>query len=130
MSEKHTAVYCHTGCSLQAGSNAADAQKEELVRFAKERGFDNVRIYMDMGLHGIPFTKRPAFTLLQAEIDTGMVGTVIVKNLSRISRDTADVIGWLRGIQKKGIGFIAADQPDASVDDLITRCACTSGTAD
>ncbi len=119
MSAKFTAIYCRTCGSSQDSSDAAEQQREELTRFAKERGLDNIRVYTDMGLHGMAFSKCPAFTLLQAEIDAGLVGTVIVKKLSRISRNTADVVGWLRGIRAKGVGFITADQPDLTADDIL-----------
>ncbi|MCL2225327.1 MAG: recombinase family protein, partial [Defluviitaleaceae bacterium] len=48
--------------------------------------FRNVSTYTDNGFIGLNFD-RPAMRQLQADVDAGLVGVVLVKDISRISRN-------------------------------------------
>lgn len=57
-----------------------------LEEYAQKNNFYNIKFYVDDGYSGTSFN-RPAFKELIKNIDSGIVGTVIVKDMSRLGRD-------------------------------------------
>ncbi|MSS38259.1 hypothetical protein FYJ39_17395 [Clostridium sp. WCA-389-WT-23D1] len=55
------------------------SQKRILETYAKQNGFTNLRWYTDNGYSGANF-QRPGFQSTLADIEAGLVGTVIVKD--------------------------------------------------
>lgn len=68
-------------------SNSVVTQRTILCSFAKGAGLTDLREYVDDGYSGTD-THRPAFLSMQADIEKGMVDTVIVKDLSRLARNS------------------------------------------
>lgn len=71
---------------LAGDSNSITNQKRYLTDYAEQRGFSNCVHYTDDGWSGGNF-ERPAWKQLVADIEAGKVGTVIVKDMSRVGRD-------------------------------------------
>ena len=71
---------------LQGESNSISNQKRILETYAKQNGFTNLRWYTDDGFSGANF-QRPGFQAMLADIEAGKVGTVIVKDMSRLGRN-------------------------------------------
>lgn len=67
-------------------SNSIVNQKKYLECYAQQRGYTNCRHYTDDGWSGGNF-ERPAWKRLVADIEAGKVAHVIVKDMSRASRD-------------------------------------------
>lgn len=57
-----------------------------LQKYADDHGFRNCKFYVDDGYSGANFD-RPGFQEMMADIQAGKVGTVIVKDQSRLGRD-------------------------------------------
>ena len=72
-------------------SNSIANQKKILERFCKERGYNPIRHYdEDDGYSGTNFN-RPGFQRMLADIKTGKISRVIVKDMSRLGRDYLQV---------------------------------------
>ena len=71
---------------LQGESNSISNQKRILESYAKQNGFTNLQWYTDDGYSGANF-QRPGFQAMLADIEAGKVGTVIVKDMSRLGRN-------------------------------------------
>ena len=69
-------------------SNSIVNQKKYLESYAQQRGYTNCRHYTDDGWSGGNF-ERPAWKQLIADIEAGKVAHVIVKDLSRLGRNSA-----------------------------------------
>ena len=92
---------------LQGESNSISNQKRILETYAKQNGFSNLRWYTDDGYSGANF-QRPGFQAMLADIDAGKVGTVIVKDMSRLGRNYLQVGMYTEMIfPQKGVRFIA-----------------------
>ncbi len=72
--------------ALDGDSNSIVNQKAVLSKYAADNGFTNPVFFIDDGVSGVTFD-RPNFNRMIAEIETGNVATVIVKDMSRLGRD-------------------------------------------
>lgn len=89
-------------------SNSITNQKSFLEGYAKENGFgDNIRHYTDDGYSGGDFD-RPGWQQLIADIEAGIVTTVLVKDMSRVGRNHIET-GYYTEIYfaQMGVRFIA-----------------------
>lgn len=87
-----TALYCRLSRDdgTESESNSIGNQKRLLSQKAKELGMTNTRFYVDDGYTGTNFN-RPGFQAMLDDIDMGYIGTVMVKDLSRLGRDYVSV---------------------------------------
>jgi DNA invertase Pin-like site-specific DNA recombinase len=85
---RFTALYCRLSRDdeLQGDSNSIKNQKLILQKYADDNGFRNTRFFVDDGYSGTTFD-RPDFQRMIAEMDAGRIGTIIVKDMSRLGRD-------------------------------------------
>lgn len=88
LATRFTALYCRLSRDdeLQGDSNSIKNQKLILQKYADDNGFRNTRFFVDDGYSGTTFD-RPDFQRMIAEMDAGRIGTVIVKDMSRLGRD-------------------------------------------
>ena len=94
---------------LQGESNSISNQKRILEAYAKQNGFTNLRWYTDDGYSGANF-QRPGFQSMLADIEAGKVGTVIVKDMSRLGRNYLQVGFYTEMLfPQKGVRFIAVN---------------------
>lgn len=83
-----TALYCRLSQEdmMQGESNSIRNQRMILQKYAEDHGFRNIEYYIDDGYSGANFN-RPDFKRMMADIESGKVATVIVKDQSRLGRD-------------------------------------------
>lgn len=83
-----TALYCRLSRDddLEGDSNSIKNQKAILSKYAQDKGFCNASFYVDDGYSGTNFN-RPDFQRLIDDVNDGKIGTIIVKDMSRLGRD-------------------------------------------
>lgn len=88
ITDRITALYCRLSQDdmLDGESNSITNQKAILQKFADDNGFRNTQFYVDDGFSGTNFN-RPDFMRMIADVESGKVGIVITKDLSRLGRD-------------------------------------------
>ena len=123
--EQCTALYCRLSCDddLAGDSNSIKNQKMLLKQYADEQRLKNIRYYVDDGYSGSNFD-RPDFKRMLADIDDGLISTVVVKDMSRFGRDHI-LVGYYTKyyLPEADVRFIAIyDQVDSETnpDDDIT----------
>ena len=94
-SDKATALYCRLSRDdeLSGESNSITNQKSILSKYANENNFQNIKFFVDDGYSGTTFT-RPAFMEMMELAESGKIGTIIVKDHSRLGRNRL-VVGQL-----------------------------------
>ena len=109
--EKITALYCRLSRDdeLSGDSNSIVHQKEILSAYAEKYGLGNTRFYVDDGYSGTNFN-RPDFLKMMDDVNSGLVGTIIVKDMSRFGRDYI-MVGYYTEIMlpQMDIRFIAVN---------------------
>ena len=90
--DKITALYCRLSRDddLQGDSNSIINQKAILQKYAQDNGFRNIQFFVDDGYSGTNFN-RPGWQRLSDLIESGEIGTIIVKDMSRLGRDYLQV---------------------------------------
>jgi len=85
---KITALYCRLSRDdeSQGDSNSIKNQKTILQKYADDNGFANTEFFVDDGYSGTNFD-RPDWQRLLSKVEEGNIGTVIVKDMSRLGRD-------------------------------------------
>lgn len=93
--DKITALYCRLSRDdeLSGESNSIKNQKLILSKYAQDNKFQNIRFFVDDGYSGTTFT-RPAFMEIMELAEQGNIGTIIVKDHSRLGRNRL-VVGQL-----------------------------------
>ncbi len=93
--ENITALYCRLSRDdEQLGeSNSIKNQKSILSKYAKDNNFINTKFFVDDGYSGTSFT-RPAFVEMMELAEQGNIGTIIVKDHSRLGRNRL-IVGQL-----------------------------------
>ncbi|MBR0278288.1 MAG: recombinase family protein [Clostridia bacterium] len=92
LNNKITALYCRLSRDdeLQGDSNSIINQKNMLKKYADDNSFGNTEFFVDDGYSGTNFN-RPDWQRLEGMIDEGLIGTIIVKDMSRLGRDYLQV---------------------------------------
>lgn len=103
--DKITAYYyraaSHTELNL-------DNQMYQLLIHAKESGITAYALYVDSGYNGLNFN-RPAFAEMQLAMAQGRIGKIVVTDISRISRNTSDILIFSEEAAQQDIGFETVD---------------------
>ena len=122
--DKITALYCRLSRDDEQDglSGSIKNQRTILEKYAQENGFRNTRVFIDDGWSGTNFA-RPAFTEIMELAEKGLIGTLIVKDHSRLGRNRL-IVGQLleEGFDSLGIRYIAImDNIDTAkgISDLV-----------
>lgn len=109
--DRITALYCRLSRDdeLSGDSNSIVHQKEILSAYAKKHGFSNIKFYVDDGYSGTNFN-RPDFQKMLEDVKDGIIGTIIVKDMSRFGRDYI-MVGYYTEIMlpQSDVRFIAVN---------------------
>ena len=83
-----TALYCRLSQDdLQVGeSGSIQNQKQILNKYADENNHKNIKFYVDDGYSGVNFDRKGLQSML-SDIESGLISTVITKDLSRLGRN-------------------------------------------
>jgi DNA invertase Pin-like site-specific DNA recombinase len=103
--EKCVALYIR---SAQHSDDAIALPKAELLRHAQEQGYTNVSLYIDNGQSGLN-PDRPGFSRLRTDIENGLVGMVLVRDMTRLSRNYLSLSGFMNILKLRGVGFATLD---------------------
>ena len=108
------AIYCRVSTEEQAknkeGSITSQIQRlntkvEEKNRYESGKWGKVVRVYEDAAYSG-KNTNRPEFQRMLADVKRKRIDTILVTELSRLSRSVTDFLGFIQELENNGCGFI------------------------
>ena len=101
---------------LLGESNSIINQKAMRENYAKQNGFKNICHYTDDGYSG-GNVDRPDWKRMVTDIQAGLIGAVIVKDMSRVGRDYLQTGFYTEVLFKQqGVRFIAVSNGVDSTD--------------
>jgi DNA invertase Pin-like site-specific DNA recombinase len=116
-------AYLRTSSAANVGADkdSEKRQRAAIEAYAKAAGFAIVDSYYDEAVGGADHvTARPGFAAMMERIASNGVRTIIVETANRFARDLiAQETGYAM-LKDQGITLIAADKPDAFLDDTPT----------
>ena len=122
--DKITALYCRLSRDDEQDGLSGSIKNQQVIleKYAQENGFKNTRVFIDDDWSGTNFA-RPAFTEIMELAEKGLIGTLIVKDHSRLGRNRL-IVGQLleEGFDSLGVRYIAImDNIDTAkgISDLV-----------
>jgi DNA invertase Pin-like site-specific DNA recombinase len=116
-------AYLRTSSDTNVGADkdSQRRQREAIAKYAKSAGFEIVAEYADEDVKGdLAVDQRPGFAEMMKHIAGNGVRTIIVETANRFARDLiVQETGW-RYLRDAGINLIAADSPEAFLDETPT----------
>lgn len=128
------AAYCRISTEEQS-SYSITHQKEQVIKEAKAQNLElpEENIFIDEGFSARTL-ERPAFKKLLdlVRIEHKTISAIIVYKIDRISRDTADYLGFRKTLSSLGIKIISTTEPtdDSPAGEFIETILAAAGRYD
>ena len=116
-------AYLRTSSAANVGADkdSGKRQRAAIDAFARSAGFDIIDTYYDEAVSGADHVaSRPGFAAMMERIASNGVQTIIVETANRFARDLIVQETGFVMLKERGIELIAADKPDAFLDDTPT----------
>ena len=112
-------IYCRVASNEH---NSIEMQRDRLIRFANERGFNMAGISQDIG-SGLDFSRKGLAETKKA-VCSKNADVVLVFNVSRIGRDTLKTTAYMKELNTLGAEFLSPTDGTIDIDfleDAISR---------
>jgi DNA invertase Pin-like site-specific DNA recombinase len=103
-------IYIRVSTEEQAKEGySIPAQREKLIAFCQSQGWDDYKFYVDEG-ESAKDTNRTYLNLMRQHIAKGMINTVLVYRLDRLTRSVRDLYALLDEFEKYNCTFRSATE--------------------
>lgn len=103
---KNVAAYCRVSTKKDDQINSFEAQKEFFTEYAEREGLSLVHIYADEGITGTSTKNRTEFNKMMADSEKGIFESILVKDVSRLARNTVDFLQSVRKLKALDIDML------------------------
>ena len=100
------AAYCRVSTDHTDQLNSLETQREFFQQYSIQYGHKLFRVYADEGITGTSVKRRVEFQKLMEDAKYGLFEMVVVKDISRLARNTVDFLQSIRTLKAMGIGTI------------------------
>ena len=100
------AAYCRVSTDKADQLDSLAHQKEFFAEYANRNGHQLFRVYADEGISGTSLKKRDEFNRLMRDARCSLFQAVVVKDISRLARNTVDFLVSIRELKSMGINTI------------------------
>lgn len=101
------AAYCRVSTEADEQANSYEAQISHYTEeIDKHPDWINAGIFADKGISGTTAKKRPEFLKMIKKCKQKKIDLILVKSISRFSRNTVDCLEYIRELKDLGIGVI------------------------
>ncbi len=99
-------AYCRVSTDKEDQLNSLEQQKEFFTEYSTRMGENLVKVYADEGISGTKTRNRTAFLQMMEDAEKGFFEAVVVKDISRLARNTVDLLQSVRKLKSLGIETI------------------------
>lgn len=119
------AAYCRVSTEKEEQLLSLEGQKNFFVDYAGRQGYDLVELYADEGISGTKLKNRAAFLRMMEDAKRGRFEKLLVKDVSRLARNTVDFLQTLRELKAMGIEcvFVNANMSTCDGELFLTMMA-------
>ena len=99
------AAYCRVSKDTVRQQNSLETQRDTYDRLiSRHPDWELVEIYADHGKTGTSTARRAAFNRMLRDAAKGKIDLILVKSISRFSRNTVDMLETVRSLRELGVG--------------------------
>ena len=102
-------IYTRVSTAVQVDGFSLDAQRDRLIKYAKDNGYTVVKKYKDSAKSATT-ANRPAFQEMIADSSKKEFAYVIVHKLDRFSRDRYDSVTQKRKLKQNGVTLLSVTE--------------------
>ncbi len=92
-------AYCRVSTDKTDQINSLNTQKEFFENYAKNNNHNLIHVYADEGISGTKLKKRTDFLNLMEDAKKNKFEMVVVKDVSRMARNTVDFLNSIRTLK-------------------------------
>lgn len=97
-------AYCRVSTDMDVQKSSLDTQMHAYERIIAEHpGWELAGIYADKGISGTAVNKRTEFLRMIDDAEAGKIDYILVKSISRFSRNTVDLLRYVRELKEIGV---------------------------
>lgn len=115
------AAYCRVSTEKDEQLDSLEHQKEFFEEYATKNGHELIRLYADEGISGTSLKKRDEFVRLMQDAKLGLFSMVVVKDVSRLARNTVDFLQSIRTLKGLGVNtlFLTANMDSLGESEFV-----------
>ena len=100
----HVGAYCRVSTDKDMQKTSLETQMHAYERvIADHPGWELAGIYADKGISGTTVNKRAEFLRMIDDAKAGRIDYILVKSISRFSRNTVDLLRYVRELKEIGV---------------------------
>jgi len=104
ITKKRVAAYCRVSKDIEQQESSYETQMATYKRIIAEHSdWELVKIYADRGISGTSVKARVEFNHMMEDAESGLIDLVLVKSISRFSRNTVDMLESVRHLKDIGV---------------------------
>ncbi len=109
-------AYCRVSTNKEEQLDSLESQQTFFTEYAKRNGLELIRIYADEGKSGTKMKNRTELLGLLSDSGKDMFEVVLIKDVSRLARNTLDFLTSIRNLKSQGIKVIFVNYDQTSSD--------------
>jgi site-specific DNA recombinase len=109
-------AYCRVSTNKDEQLDSLEAQQRFFSEYSKRNGYNLVKIYADEGKSGTKMKNRTQLLRLLSDANRDMFDIVLIKDVSRLARNTVDFLTSIRRLKALGITVIFVNYDQTSSD--------------
>lgn len=114
-------AYCRVSTNKEEQLDSLESQQRFFSEYAMKYGFELVHVYADEGKSGTKMKNRPQLLKMLSDARKGLFELVLVKDVSRLARNTLDFLTSIRKLKALGIkvNFVNYDQTSSDSSEFM-----------
>ncbi|MDR1619583.1 MAG: recombinase family protein [Clostridiales bacterium] len=109
-------AYCRVSTNKEEQLDSLAAQQQFFTEFAKRNDYNLVHIYADEGKSGTKMRNRAQLLKLLSDANRGLFDIVLIKDVSRLARNTVDFLTSIRKMKALGITVVFVNYDQTTSD--------------
>lgn len=109
-------AYCRVSTNKEEQLDSLESQQQFFLEYAKRNQYNLVKIYADEGKSGTKMKNRIQLLRLLADAQAHQFDVVLIKDVSRLARNTVDFLTSIRKMKALGIKVIFVNYDQTSSD--------------
>ncbi len=109
-------AYCRVSTNKEEQLDSLESQQRFFMEYAAKNAYDLIRIYADEGKSGTKMKNRAQLLKLLSDAGLGSFEVVLIKDISRLARNTVDFLTSIRKLKALNIRVIFVNYDQTSSD--------------